>query len=110
MSTDIHRLLDEAFAGVEMTPDAQDLKEEIRANLVARVDELEFSGRSSSDAAREAIAELGDVRDLLDGTGDPSDSSRVADSTPRSSCATACVPRSDSSCVWLCGRWPSSWG
>ena len=28
MSTDIHRLLDEAFAGVEMTPDAQDLKEE----------------------------------------------------------------------------------
>ena len=69
MNTDIHRLLDEAFAGVEMTPDAQDLKEEVRANLVARVDELEASGRSSSDAARQAIAELGDVRELLDGAG-----------------------------------------
>jgi len=65
MSTDIHRLLDEAFAGVEMTPDAQDLKEEVRANLVARVAELESSGRSSTDAAQLAIAELGDVRELL---------------------------------------------
>ncbi|MEN2738167.1 permease prefix domain 1-containing protein [Microbacterium sp. X-17] len=65
MNTDLHRLLDEAFAGVEMTPDAQDLKEEIRANLIARVAELEASGRSSSEAAREAVAELGDVRDLL---------------------------------------------
>jgi len=65
MSTDIHRLLDEAFAGVEMTPDAQDLKEEVRANLVARVAELESSGRSSTDAAQLAISELGDVRELL---------------------------------------------
>jgi len=80
MSTDIHRLLDEAFAGVEMTPDAQDLKEEIRANLVARVDELESSGRTSSEAAREAIAELGDVRELLDGAGTTADSPRAADS------------------------------
>ncbi|MBN9180100.1 MAG: hypothetical protein J0J00_06050 [Microbacterium sp.] len=69
MNTDIHRLLDEAFARVDMTPDAQDLKEEIRANLVARVDELEASGVPSADAARRAIAELGDVRELL-GEGD----------------------------------------
>ncbi|MHA7985446.1 permease prefix domain 1-containing protein [Rathayibacter sp. CAU 1779] len=66
MNTDIHRLLDEAFAGVEMTPEAQDLKEEVRANLVARVDDLEASGVASGEAARRAIAELGDVRDLLD--------------------------------------------
>ncbi len=65
MTTDIHRHLDEAFAGVEMTPDVQDLKEEIRANLVARVAELEAAGSTSSDAARQAIGELGDVRDLL---------------------------------------------
>jgi hypothetical protein len=63
---DLHRLLDEAFAGVEMTPDAQDLKEEMRANLVARVAELEAAGQSPTDAARRAIAELGDVRALLD--------------------------------------------
>ncbi len=79
MSTDIHRLLDEAFAGVEMTPDAQDLKEEIRANLVARVAELEASGRSSTDAAQLAIAELGDVRDLLDGAGTTTSDSTRAD-------------------------------
>lgn len=63
MNTEIHRLLDEAFAGVEMTPETQDLKEEIRANLVARVDELEAQG--VPDAAARAMAELGDVRDLL---------------------------------------------
>jgi hypothetical protein len=70
MNTDIHRLLDEAFAGVEMTPDTQDLKEEIRANLIARVEELEASGVSPTDAARRAIAELGDVRALLDDAPD----------------------------------------
>ena len=62
----IHRLLDEAFAGVELTPDVQDLKEEIRFNLSARADELEASGLSRDDAARRAIDELGDVRELLD--------------------------------------------
>ncbi|WP_353113926.1 permease prefix domain 1-containing protein [Microbacterium sp.] len=66
MNTDIHRLLDEAFAGIEMTPDAQDLKEEIRANLSAQVDELVAGGASPADAARQAVAELGDVRALLD--------------------------------------------
>ena len=52
MNSDIHRLLDEAFAGIEMTPDAQDLKEEVRANLVARTAELEASGKASADAAQ----------------------------------------------------------
>ncbi|TFW00256.1 permease prefix domain 1-containing protein [Orlajensenia leifsoniae] len=61
---DLHRLLDEAFAGVDMTPDAQDLKEEVRANLIARVADLEASGSSTTDAARQAIDELGDVREL----------------------------------------------
>lgn len=70
MNNDIHRLLDEAFAGVEMTPDTQDLKEEIRANLIARADELEASGVSPTDAARRAIAELGDIRALLEDAPD----------------------------------------
>jgi MFS family permease len=72
MNTDIHRLLDEAFQGVDMTPDAQDLKEEIRANLVARAAELEAAGAAPGDAAQQAIAELGDVRTLLDETRDAS--------------------------------------
>ncbi|MFB7892640.1 permease prefix domain 1-containing protein [Microbacterium sp. NPDC056044] len=70
MNTDIHRLLDEAFQGIEMTPDAQDLKEEVRANLVARTDELEAAGVAPTQAAQRAIAELGDVRILLDETTD----------------------------------------
>ena len=32
---EVHRVLDEALAGTAMTPERQDLKEEIRANLVA---------------------------------------------------------------------------
>lgn len=63
--TTIHRLLDEAFAGIEPTPDAQDLKEEMRANLEARVAELEADGVSPDAAARRAIGELGDIRELL---------------------------------------------
>jgi len=70
MNTDIHRLLDEAFQGIEMTPDAQDLKEEVRANLMSRADELEAAGVTPGDAAHQAIAELGDVRALLEETAD----------------------------------------
>jgi hypothetical protein len=58
----VHRILDQAFAGVELTPEVQDLKEEIRANLVARVAELEAVGRSAHDAVRTAVEEVGDLR------------------------------------------------
>jgi hypothetical protein len=61
----VHRLLDEAFAGIEPTPDTQDLKEEIRANLTARAEELEAAGRSPEQAARDALDELGDIRAIL---------------------------------------------
>lgn len=77
MNTDIHRLLDEAFRDVDMTADAQDLKEEVRANLVARVDELEASGVAPAEAAQRAIAELGDVRDLLGETDAAATASRT---------------------------------
>lgn len=68
----VHRLLDEAFADVEMTPETQDLKEEIRANLLDRVSELTASGVAPGEAARRAVDELGDVRELL-GTGATTD-------------------------------------
>jgi hypothetical protein len=63
---DIHRLLDEAFAGIEVTPEIQDLKEEMRANLVARAAELESTGMAPPEAARRAMAELGDVRSVVE--------------------------------------------
>ena len=62
----LHRLLDEAFAGVETTPEIQDLKEEMRANLVSRVAELEGAGVAPAEAAHRAVAELGDVRSLIE--------------------------------------------
>lgn len=77
MNTEIHRLLDEAFAGVTMTPEVQDLKEEVRANLLARVAELEAAGHAPDTAARRAIDELGDVHDLL---GDADDGARATSS------------------------------
>ena len=63
---EIHRLLDEAFAGIEMTAEVQDLKEEMRGNLDVRVSELERQGMSGDQAARRAIAELGDIRSIVD--------------------------------------------
>lgn len=63
---EIHRLLDEAFAGVDATPEVQDLKEEMRANLVVRVDELKRSGLPADVAAQRAMAELGDIRAVVD--------------------------------------------
>jgi hypothetical protein len=64
-SLDIHRLLDEAFIGIDVTPDVQDLKEEMRGNLVARVAELRADGVAAGPAAQRAMAELGDVRAIL---------------------------------------------
>lgn len=71
MNTNIHRHLDEAFAGIDLTPDIQDLKEELRGSLAARADELEASGMDATAAASTAVQELGDIRELiasLDGT------------------------------------------
>jgi hypothetical protein len=65
---EIHRLLDAAFAGIEMTGEVQDLKEEMRANLVVRVADLERSGLPTEAAAQRAIAELGDIRSIVDET------------------------------------------
>ena len=64
-SSDIHRLLDEAFAGVTMTPELQDLKEELRGNLAARSAELQAKGSDAASAARTAVAELGSIPELI---------------------------------------------
>jgi hypothetical protein len=62
----VHRALDVAFDGVALTPEVQDLKEEIRANLLARVEELQAAGMAPDDAARAAIDEIGDLRAAVD--------------------------------------------
>lgn len=63
--SNIHRYLDEAFAGVAMTAELQDLKEEIRSNLLARVAELKVAGVPEGEAVATAVAELGDLGELI---------------------------------------------
>ena len=58
-----------------MTPELQDLKEELRGNLAARSAELQAKGRDAASAARTAVAELGSIPELIaavraDGGGD----------------------------------------
>jgi len=61
----LHRLLDEAFAPYPVTPETLDLKQEVRGNLTARTSELVADGATSADAARRALAELGEVGILI---------------------------------------------
>ncbi len=103
-STDIHRLLDEAFVGVEMTPEMQDLKEEIRDNLLFRVAELEASGVEPSDAARRAVAELGDIRALVDGGADAPAPVHVESRVGRRPAQPRCGRSPASSCAPCCCR------
>jgi hypothetical protein len=71
-NTNIHRYLDDTFAELPHTPENQDLKEEIRGNLAARVAELESEGAKPDAAAAKAIKELGDIHQLVDHTADES--------------------------------------
>lgn len=61
----IHRHLDDTFETVSMTPELRDLKEELRAGLSARVDELMTEGKSAQAAADHAIVEFGDLDALI---------------------------------------------
>jgi len=65
-ASQVHRLLDEALSEVTMTPERQDLKEEIRADLLARVAELRGQGVPAAVAARRAVDGLGDLRALVE--------------------------------------------
>ena len=91
MNTSVHRLLDEAFAGLPATPDVQDLKEEIRANLLDRVAELTASGVEPDEAARRAVGELGDVRALVDEAPGATADARPAGATPSAPSAAELV-------------------
>ncbi len=64
--SDIHRLLDEAFTGVVMTPELQDLKEELRGNLASVVGTLrEIKARDTT--GREISTFVGEPRAWMAG-------------------------------------------
>jgi hypothetical protein len=89
-NTSVHRLLDEAFAGLPATPDVQDLKEEIRANLLDRVAELTAGGVGPDEAAQRAVDELGDVRVLVEEVSSPAvDGGTVTPSSPSTATSSA---------------------
>lgn len=92
-NTSVHRLLDEAFAGIPGTPDVQDLKEEIRANLLDRIAELTAGGVAPDEAARRAVDELGDVRALVEEASGPTSYTRTADASHTASSAADLVAR-----------------
>jgi MFS family permease len=81
-NSSIHRYLDQAFAGVELTPDLQDLKEELRGSLTARVDELIAAGTTPAAAAAKAVKELGDIGELID-SAEPASETTVAELVAR---------------------------
>lgn len=70
VDTSIHRALDRAFAAAPASAEAQDLKEEVRASLMARAADLESAGAAPADAARSALAEIGDLRDVVAAVAD----------------------------------------
>ncbi|RMI12875.1 permease prefix domain 1-containing protein [Cellulomonas triticagri] len=61
----LHRALDEAFAAAPPGAPTQDLKEEVRASLLARSAALEAAGADPGTAARTALDELGDLREIV---------------------------------------------
>lgn len=65
VDTSIHRALDRAFAGAPDSAEAQDLKEEVRASLMARAAALEATGLAPAEAAARALAEWGDLHDVV---------------------------------------------
>ena len=93
MNTSVHRLLDEAFSGLPATPDVQDLKEEIRANLLDRVAELTAAGVAPDEAARRAVAELGDVRALVEEASGPTADARPDGAAPATPSGAELVAR-----------------
>ena len=61
---EIDARLEEAFRRLPGTDDLRDLRDEVRAGLVARVSELEATGAGPTEAVHTAFAELGDIEEL----------------------------------------------
>src|SRR5690349_20089258 len=56
--------LDDAFGTLPDTDELRDLRNEVRASLAARIEELESGGAGPTAAIAAAFAELGDIRSL----------------------------------------------
>ena len=85
-NTELDARLDEAFRRLPVDDDLLDLKDELRASLIARVQELEAGGAGPTAAVTAAFAELGDIEALAadvvgDGVGSTTTSNGAAGAT-----------------------------
>lgn len=64
---DLQKYVDELFRHQHLTPEVQDLKEEILSNMLAKQDDLIAQGFSAESAAKKAKESLSDIDYLIDG-------------------------------------------
>lgn len=64
---DLQKYVDELFRHQRLTPEVQDLKEEILSNMLAKRDDLVAQGLSEESAAEKAKESLSDIDCLIDG-------------------------------------------
>jgi hypothetical protein len=70
----IKRYVDGLFASIPETPQLKELKEEISANLLEKVNDFAAEGNSQETAFNQAVSSLGDMSELVDSLRKASDS------------------------------------
>jgi len=66
MKDRINKYVDSLFLDIYDTKQLQELKEEVSANLLERINDLVASGNSEDEAFKKAISNLGDMGELVD--------------------------------------------
>lgn len=67
MYENLKKSLDELFENAPKTNRANELKEELLANLIDKYNDLISSGKNEDEAFKTAISSIGDVDELIDG-------------------------------------------
>lgn len=70
MHEKLRKSVDELFENAPQTHRANELKEELLANLIDKYDDLVSSGKDEEEAFKMAISSIGDVDELIDGLKD----------------------------------------
>lgn len=66
MNSQIQKYVDNLFLGYEESRELADFKEEIKINLMDRIEDLKNNGMTEEEAFTKAVAELGDITSVAD--------------------------------------------
>lgn len=66
MNSQIQKYVDDLFLGYEESRELADFKEEIKINLMDRIEDLKNNGMTEEEAFTKAVAELGDITSVAD--------------------------------------------